>query len=44
MKDKIAEMGAKHASIGGQLYKTVVEGERDDQVGKVIGKDGLIPL
>lgn len=44
MKDKIVEMGAKHPSIGGQLYKSVVEGERDDQVGKVIGKDGLIPL
>jgi NAD(P)-dependent dehydrogenase (short-subunit alcohol dehydrogenase family) len=44
MKDKVAEMGGGHPSEGGIIYKKVVEGERDDQVGKVIDKDGLVPL
>ena len=44
MREKAKEMGAKDPSIGGQLIRTVVEGERDDDVGKLIGKDGLIAL
>ncbi|KAJ9649793.1 hypothetical protein H2199_000572 [Coniosporium tulheliwenetii] len=44
MKEKVKEMGGGHPSEGGVLYKKVVEGERDDEVGKVIDKDGLVPL
>lgn len=44
IKEKVKEMGGGHPSEGGVLYKKVVEGERDDQVGKVIGKNGLMPL
>ena len=32
-----------HASLGGQLIKTVAEGERDADVGKFVAKDGLLP-
>ncbi|KAJ5640178.1 uncharacterized protein N7484_008040 [Penicillium longicatenatum] len=35
-------MGAKHPSIGGQLLKTVVEGERDDAMGKIIVRAGVM--
>ncbi|KAJ7309262.1 hypothetical protein DFH08DRAFT_731158 [Mycena albidolilacea] len=42
--DIVAKMGAGPASIGGQLIRTVVEGERDADVGKIVGKDGLIPF
>lgn len=41
IKEKAVEMGAKHASIGGEVLRTVVEGERDEDVGKLINKDGL---
>lgn len=34
-------MGAKPASIGGQFIRTVVEGERDADVGKIVVKDGI---
>ncbi|KAK4540423.1 hypothetical protein LTR36_009280 [Oleoguttula mirabilis] len=44
MREKAKEMGAKHPSIGGQLLRGVVDGDRDADVGKLIGKDGLIPL
>ncbi|KIX94645.1 uncharacterized protein Z520_09691 [Fonsecaea multimorphosa CBS 102226] len=35
------EMGAKHPSIGGQFIRSVVEGARDDDVGKIVVKDGI---
>lgn len=35
-------MGAKHPSIGGQLLRTVVEGERDDSMGKIIVREGVM--
>lgn len=35
------EFGAKPASIGGQFIRTVVEGERDADVGKIVVKDGI---
>ncbi|OAG39506.1 hypothetical protein AYO21_06334 [Fonsecaea monophora] len=35
------EMGAKHPSIGGEFIKSVVEGARDDDVGKIVVKDGI---
>ena len=44
MRDKAVEMGAGDPSLGAVMYKAVVEGERDHQVGKVIRKDGLSPL
>ncbi|KAJ5433525.1 uncharacterized protein N7458_012681 [Penicillium daleae] len=37
------QMGAKHPSIGGQLLKKVVEGERDDSVGKIVVAAGVNP-
>jgi NAD(P)-dependent dehydrogenase (short-subunit alcohol dehydrogenase family) len=36
------KMGAKHPSIGGQLIKRVVEGERDDSVGKIVIQAGVM--
>jgi len=41
LRGKAREMGAKHASIGGQLLRSVVEGERDEDVGKLINKEGI---
>ncbi|KAJ7764613.1 hypothetical protein DFH07DRAFT_811823 [Mycena maculata] len=41
-RDTVIKMGGAHASIGGQLIRTVVEGERDADVGKIVGKDGII--
>jgi len=44
IKDKAIEMGLKldHPSIGGKLLRSVVEGERDADVGKLISKDGVL--
>ncbi len=41
--EKAKEMGAGHPSIGGKLIRTVVEGERDADVGKLVNKDGISP-
>lgn len=41
MRDKAAAMGCQPASIGGKLLRSVVEGERDADVGKIVIKDGL---
>lgn len=35
-------MGAGPASLGGDILKRVVEGERDDDTGKIVSKDGGI--
>ncbi|EXJ57883.1 hypothetical protein A1O7_05306 [Cladophialophora yegresii CBS 114405] len=35
------KMGAKPAHIGGQFIRSVVEGERDADLGKIIVKDGI---
>ena len=40
--EKAKEMGAGHPSIGGQMLKSVVEGERDADVGKLINKNGIL--
>jgi len=40
-KELVVEMGAGHPSEGGQLMRKVAEGERDDQVGKLIDKNGV---
>ncbi|KAJ5378114.1 uncharacterized protein N7496_005523 [Penicillium cataractarum] len=37
------EMGAKHPSLGGRLLRQVVEGERDDSVGKIVTAVGVMP-
>jgi hypothetical protein len=34
-------MGAKDPAEGGKFVKAVVEGERDDGVGKVVRVDGI---
>ncbi len=33
-----------HPSIGGKLLKSVVEGERDADVEKIVDKDGITPF
>ena len=38
MKEKLP-----HPRVGAHVYRSVVEGERDADVGKLIGKDGFIP-
>lgn len=44
IREKIKEMGGEHPSTGGKLLKSVVEGERDLDVGKIVGKNGLVPF
>ncbi|KAK9489832.1 hypothetical protein V1508DRAFT_426802 [Lipomyces doorenjongii] len=44
IREKVLEMGGGHPSIGGNVLKRVVEGERDADVGKIVGKDGLVPF
>jgi NAD(P)-dependent dehydrogenase (short-subunit alcohol dehydrogenase family) len=41
MKEKAVEMGAGDASAGGAVIKSVVEGERDADVGKLVNKNGI---
>jgi len=41
IREKAVEMGAGPASIGGQILRSVVEGERDADVGKIVVKDGI---
>ncbi|KAH9895399.1 hypothetical protein F4778DRAFT_794280 [Xylariomycetidae sp. FL2044] len=42
--ERLKAMGAGHPSIGANVIKSVVEGERDADVGKIVGKSGLIPF
>jgi hypothetical protein len=44
MIEKAREMGFGPPSAGGVMLRSVVEGERDADTGKVIGKDGEIPF
>jgi len=44
MQEQAKAMGMAHPSAGGLILKQVVEGERDDDVGKVIDKNGDVPL
>jgi NAD(P)-dependent dehydrogenase (short-subunit alcohol dehydrogenase family) len=44
MREKVKEMGGGHPSIAGKLLKSVVEGERDADVGKIANKDGISPF
>ena len=43
MQEKVKEMGGGHPSIGGELLRDVVEGQRDKDTGKVIEKNGITP-
>jgi NAD(P)-dependent dehydrogenase (short-subunit alcohol dehydrogenase family) len=38
---KWKRVGAKDASLGGELVRMVVEGERDEDIGRVITQDGV---
>lgn len=44
LREKVTEMGAAHPSVGGQLLKSVVEGEKDAFVGKIVNKAGIAPF
>lgn len=39
IRDKILAMGGGHPSIGGKLIQEVAEGARDEDAGKIVGKD-----
>ena len=41
-KELVKEMGAGYPSLGGDLIRKVVEGERDADAGKLIDKDGVL--
>jgi hypothetical protein len=41
IREKAVEMGAGPASAGGDILRRVVEGERDEDVGKIVVKDGV---
>lgn len=41
LREMVTEMGGGHPSIGGEMLKTVVEGKRDGEVGKIVNKDGI---
>ncbi|KAK3898727.1 hypothetical protein C8A05DRAFT_37682 [Staphylotrichum tortipilum] len=43
LRDKIASMGGAHPSLGGQLVQSVIEGAKDADVGKIVGRDGIEP-
>ncbi|KAJ3476851.1 hypothetical protein NLG97_g8997 [Lecanicillium saksenae] len=40
----VKSLGLEHPAKGGRLMRTVVEGERDAEVGQVISYDGPLPL
>lgn len=39
IRDKILAMGGGHPSIGGKVIQEVAEGARDEDAGKIVGKD-----
>lgn len=41
MREMAKKMGTGHASIGGKFITSVVEGERDADVGKIVIRDGI---
>lgn len=41
LREKAKELGGGHPSIGGKILKSVVEGERDADVGKIVIKNGI---
>jgi NAD(P)-dependent dehydrogenase (short-subunit alcohol dehydrogenase family) len=40
--EKLKTWGAGDASLGGDIIKSVIEGERDADVGKVVGQNGVV--
>ncbi|CAK4030413.1 Hypothetical predicted protein [Lecanosticta acicola] len=42
-EEQLKKMGATHPSVGGEFIKDVVQGKRDQDVGKVIRKDIFQP-
>jgi NAD(P)-dependent dehydrogenase (short-subunit alcohol dehydrogenase family) len=40
-RERIVAMGGGHASIGGEMLRSVVEGERDGETGRVVLKEGV---
>lgn len=44
IKEHLEAHGAGHPSVGGNLVRKVVEGERDEYVGKVVDSDGVQPF
>lgn len=42
LREALKEMGAGHPSLGGELVRRVVEGERDAEVGWLIDKNGIV--
>ena len=44
MREKVKAMGGAHPSIAANFLKSVVEGERDADVGKIVSKDGFVPF
>ncbi|KAF7193914.1 Short-chain dehydrogenase/reductase eupG [Pseudocercospora fuligena] len=43
-EEKLKQMGAIDPAIGGEFVKDVVEGKRDEDVGKIIRKDSIQPF
>ena len=43
VREMLKERGAGPASEGGAIMKSVVEGEWDAYVGKIVSKDGIVP-
>jgi NAD(P)-dependent dehydrogenase (short-subunit alcohol dehydrogenase family) len=41
MREQAKAMGTKHASVGGQFIRSVVEGARDADVGKIVVAEGI---
>lgn len=39
--EKVKEMGGKHPSLGGDIIRRVIEGERDADAGMLVNKDGI---
>jgi NAD(P)-dependent dehydrogenase (short-subunit alcohol dehydrogenase family) len=44
IRELAIKMGTGHPSAGGRILRSVVEGERDADVGKLINKDGISPF
>ncbi len=42
LREMAKQMGLQHASAGGKVVRSVVEGERDGDVGRIVKKDGEI--
>lgn len=42
-KEFFKAIGAADPSIGGELIRRIIEGEKDGDVGKVVGQDGVQP-